>query len=411
MGSPLAPLLAEIFLQEFEKNHLPSFKEKGIVYWKRYVDDTFVLLDPEVDAKVIAAQLSQCHPSLKFTCEEEYKSTKDDLSKEGTPPMKFLEKKHLEKTMHYSIKKKRLLEENRLTEKKDPPQKIALSFLDVLVERQPGIGFETRKYRKETFSGLLTRWDSFVPKQYKYNAISTMVYRSIRICSSYTTLEDELDMIRELALHNGYPLAFVESVIRRQLNLIHPPRTTTPKESETDYVVLRVPFYGKPSQIYAKRVTAVVNKQYPLKKVRVVSDVPNRIGQNFTTKDQIPTELKAGVVYQATCPQCNEKYIGKTKRHLKIRVNEHLREQNKLLPTLTEPPEPIVNSSSSSKNVADNHNTHTMMTRTKSRAIELELEASQRQLLPEIVIAPPDQVENKETANSLQIATQAHVPR
>ncbi|CAF0861752.1 unnamed protein product [Adineta steineri] len=52
-----------------------------------------------------------------------------------------------------------------------------------------------------------------------------------------------------------------------------------------------------------------------------------------------------------------------------------------------------------------------MMTRTKSRAIELELEASQRQLLPEIVIAPPDQVENKETANSLQIATQAHVPR
>lgn len=128
--------MLRFFFKTLKKNHLPAFKEKGIIYWKRYVDDTFVLLDPEVSATNICSQLSQCHPSLKFTVEEEN------------------------------------------------AEKHTIPFLDVLVQRQPGVGFRTRVYRKSTFTGLLTKWDSFVPKKYKYNAISTMIYRAIRICST-----------------------------------------------------------------------------------------------------------------------------------------------------------------------------------------------------------------------------------
>jgi hypothetical protein len=86
------------------------------------------------------------------------------------------------------------------------------------------------------------------------------------------------------------------------------PRVITPALPETDIVVLRVPYYGKPSQIYGKRVAAAVAKQYPLKKVRVVYDITARIGQNFTTKDPITNLLKSGVVYEATCLLCNDKY-------------------------------------------------------------------------------------------------------
>lgn len=95
---------------------------------------------------------------------------------------------------------------------------------------------------------------------------------------------------------------------------------------------MRVPYCGKPSQIYGKRVTAAVAKQYPLKPVRVVYDVTARMGKNFTTKVPITTELKSGVVYEATCSLCNEKYIAKTCRHLKTRINEHLSDQKKVLP-------------------------------------------------------------------------------
>jgi len=292
MGSPLAPLLAEIFLQNFEKKHLPAFKEKGIMYWKRYVDDTFVLLDPEVTSDDICAQLSQCHPSLKFTVEEERSGSH------------------------------------------------TIPFLEVLVQRQPGIGFRTRVYRKSTFTGLLTKWDSFVPKKYKLNAISIMVYRAIKICSTDKALHNEFNFIRKTALKNGYPLHVIQSTIKKQLDLKNKPRPPKITEPEEDITILRVPYYGKPSHIYAKRVVAAVHKQYPLKKIRVVYDVTSRIGQNFNSKDKIPTELKAGVVYEATCSQCGNKYIGKTCRHLKTRIYEHLYDQKQIFsqPRKTENP-------------------------------------------------------------------------
>ena len=143
MGSPLAPFLAEIFLQDFERKNLSSFENMGILYWKHYVDDTFVLLDSKFSIKDICHTLSQYHPSLKFTSEQE-----------------------------------RLITHT-------------LPFLDVLMRRQPGGVFHTRVYRKPTFSSLVTKWDSFVPKTYKYNAIPTRLYRAIKICSSNTALHRE----------------------------------------------------------------------------------------------------------------------------------------------------------------------------------------------------------------------------
>ena len=69
----------------------------------------------------------------------------------------------------------------------------------------------------------------------------------------------------------------------------------------------------------------------------MIYDVTARLGQNFTNKDSIPYMLKSGVVYEATCPKCNDKYIGKTCRHLKTRIKEHLSNQQKFLPHSVKP--------------------------------------------------------------------------
>ena len=45
---------------------------------------------------------------------------------------------------------------------------------------------------------------------------------------------------------------------------------------------------------------------------------------NINTKDKIPVENKSGV-YQINCKECDKIYIGKTKRNLKTRTNEHFR--------------------------------------------------------------------------------------
>ena len=196
MGSPLAPLLAEIFLQDFEKKHLPSFKEMGIVYWKRYVDDTFVLLDPQVSADDICDKLSQCHPALKFTVEEERSPTEEDIKKITHNTENYYSNKT-------KVAKKEKDEKKKEDEKKEEdtsPKPYLLSFLDVLIQRIPGIEFKTQVHRKPTFSGLITKWNSFVPKSYKYNAISSMVYRARKICSTYEALASELDIIRDIII-------------------------------------------------------------------------------------------------------------------------------------------------------------------------------------------------------------------
>ena len=44
----------------------------------------------------------------------------------------------------------------------------------------------------------------------------------------------------------------------------------------------------------------------------------------FTFKDKIPTFLRSGIVYKFKCGGCNATYHGKTKRHFKVRMCEHL---------------------------------------------------------------------------------------
>ena len=42
MGSPLGPIIANIFMNDFELKHMENLKSLGVKFWRRYVDDTFV---------------------------------------------------------------------------------------------------------------------------------------------------------------------------------------------------------------------------------------------------------------------------------------------------------------------------------------------------------------------------------
>ncbi|CAF2089070.1 unnamed protein product, partial [Rotaria magnacalcarata] len=142
-----------------------------------------------------------------------------------------------------------------------------------------------------------------------------------------------------------------------------------------------IPYYGNPTHIYGKRVTTAVAAQYPLKQVRVVYDITARIGHNFTTKDKIPTEFRSGVIYEATCPVCNEKYIGQTCRHLKTRINEHLSYQKRVMPSLTQPHGTATNTTVQPQKLIVNSTFH-MITRSQSRMNQQLL--NQRKLLAKL---------------------------
>ena len=69
MGSPLGPVIANIFMSKLEGELVPKLNQKMSV-WLRYVDDTFAFLKEE-DIECVKTTLNNFHPKIKFTHEIE----------------------------------------------------------------------------------------------------------------------------------------------------------------------------------------------------------------------------------------------------------------------------------------------------------------------------------------------------
>ena len=71
MGSPLAPVLANLFMGHHEKIWLEQYRDSEVLFYRRYVDDTFCLFHSEHDATVFFNYINKQHPNIHFTMERE----------------------------------------------------------------------------------------------------------------------------------------------------------------------------------------------------------------------------------------------------------------------------------------------------------------------------------------------------
>ena len=125
-GSPLGPTMGNVFLSFYEMKWLEQCpNEFKPVFYRRYIDDIFVLFESAEHLSKFHAYLNTCHPNMSFSFEQE------------------------------------------LNDK--------LSFLDEEVSRQQG-KFVTSVYRKPTFSGIYTYFDSLLSEVYKVGMIYTLAY-------------------------------------------------------------------------------------------------------------------------------------------------------------------------------------------------------------------------------------------
>ena len=70
MGSPLSPVLANIYMEYFEEMVLGSKSLKPSM-WLRYVDDTFILWPHQEDVQTLLDHVNSIRPSIQFTMEKE----------------------------------------------------------------------------------------------------------------------------------------------------------------------------------------------------------------------------------------------------------------------------------------------------------------------------------------------------
>ena len=71
MGSPVGPVFADIFVNHLEEKLMPILTSNGVLFWRRFVDDMFVILKNSVDKDKLLATLNSFDNNIVFTGEDE----------------------------------------------------------------------------------------------------------------------------------------------------------------------------------------------------------------------------------------------------------------------------------------------------------------------------------------------------
>ena len=67
-----------------------------------------------------------------------------------------------------------------------------------------------------------------------------------------------------------------------------------------------------------------MKNKLPYCNIRFAFQTKCKISNSFTFRDKIPSFLRSGIVYKFQRGSCKATYYGKTKRHFKVRMWEHL---------------------------------------------------------------------------------------
>ena len=182
----------------------------------------------------------------------------------------------------------------------------------------------TSVYRKPTFSGVYTNYNSFLPQIYKTGLVHTLLFRLYTICSDWNMVHREIEHLKLVMKRNAYPDCLIDRTIKRFLCHLFVKRTATTPQQDSRTFQLYLPFLGTLSSKTEKSINRAFKQYLPTCKVKIVTSASVRLKSLFNFKDKIPTYLQSGVVYKFECGSCNVTYIGETKRHTKTRYCEHL---------------------------------------------------------------------------------------
>ena len=278
MGSPLAPVLANLFMGYHEANWINNYSHHKPLFYRRYVDDIFSVFNNENEAIDFFNYLNKQHPNIKFTYEKQI--------------------------------------DNKI------------AFLDIFLDNSNSL--ITSVYHKKTYTGLLTNYLSFTSFSYKTGLIKCLLDRAFKINNSWLGFHNDKEKIFETLMKNMFPRDLLDKICKNYLE-----QKYKNNSNENDVVTegrkvryFKLPYIGKFSESVQKRINFLCKKYCKDSKIKIVF-TSSKIKNYFSMKDKIPESLNSYVVYEFKCAGCNSCYIGETHRHLPIRIDEHLRTDKK----------------------------------------------------------------------------------
>ena len=266
MGSPISPVVANIFMEDLERNAIATMTD-GPRLWLCFVDDTLTILK-RYTLQASLDHLTQQNPAIQFTMEVE---------KDGKLP-----------------------------------------FLDAELEQQ-GTHLSMTVYRKPTHSGRYLNFESHHPVTAKCRTVDALFSRPEAIITNEEQKQAEFSKIKQELLANDYPARFIDNPLtrikQRKTGESVRSRDAEAEDQRRQRTVL-VPFIDGVTQPL-QRILRPLN-------VRVVGKPRNwKWSLKQKVKDQTSRENDPGVVYRLKCGDCEQAYIGETGRTACVRIKEH----------------------------------------------------------------------------------------
>ena len=92
-----------------------------------------------------------------------------------------------------------------------------LPFLDILNDSSSN-KFVTSVYRKPTYTGLLTNYNSFTSPNYKKGLIKTLIDRTFHINSTWSGFHYDILNLKSVLQKNEFPLKLIDKNISQYLS-------------------------------------------------------------------------------------------------------------------------------------------------------------------------------------------------
>jgi len=266
-GSPISSIIAEIFLQHFEDIHIKElFDTKNIIFYTRYGDDILIIYDTQrIQPDRINAYINQIHKDIKLNPTYENNQS--------------------------------------------------ISFIDLLVIRKES-KLEIDIFRKTTTDTTINFFSNH-PIEHKSASFRYDITRMHSLPLTPERKQKEWILIQQIAQNNNFPpelLQNLNSEIQHKQNKQDEMNKGNNKKTSTTFT-------------YYSPIVREFTNLFQLTNVEISFMYTNTLQQltKQTTVDNTPEQDKSGI-YKLICNTCKMSYIGQTRRSLKQRYQEHIRD-------------------------------------------------------------------------------------
>ena len=155
----------------------------------------------------------------------------------------------------------------------------------------------TSVYRKPTFSGAFTNFDSYIPLSYKSGLISSLLYRAFKLCSNFELSHQEIIFLKDILKRNGYPSNFIDKCVKTFLDKIFIEKKVFSIAQKKELVCV-LPFIGKKSLQLRSQLVKFIQQNLKFCGLNVIFQSPCKLHTLFKFKDPLDKKIRSDLIYR-----------------------------------------------------------------------------------------------------------------